>query len=215
MYGASGMFLNASFPDHETLTATRTEMVAAGRLPPLPPLEEEEEEEGVWTEGEDGRCRRVQVRESGWKWKGGVVPSLLTPQAIKRENWMEREGRGRLFTTPVRLTPLPIKTLIRAPRQPDGTVRTVDCAALSPKEKASKRPSFSSSSVGSSSSSSKEKVTVDTTCVYRGGVDWTIYSVYKIDCGCLLPPAVADGKTHRVRLTNAKGKVQVAGVVIW
>lgn len=37
----------------------------------------------------------------------------------------------------------------------------------------------------------------------------------QIDCGCLLPPALADGKKHRVRFTNAKGKVQVAGVVIW
>lgn len=61
----------------------------------------------------------------------------------------------------------------------------------------------------------EKQLTVDTTCVYRGGVDWTIYSVYKIDCGCQLPPMLADGNKHRVRFTNAKGKVQVAGVVIW
>ena len=55
----------------------------------------------------------------------------------------------------------------------------------------------------------------DSTCVYRGGVDWTIYSVYKIDCGCSLPQAMADGETHRIQLKNTRGKVQVAGVVIW
>jgi hypothetical protein len=60
------MFLNASFPHHETMTATRSELIKMGRLP-SPVVEEEEEEEGgggdlgVWTEGEDGRCRQVQV----------------------------------------------------------------------------------------------------------------------------------------------------------
>jgi hypothetical protein len=48
-----------------------------------------------------------------------------------------------------------------------------------------------------------------------GGVDWTIYSVYKIDCGCSLPSEMADGNTHKLQLMNTKGKVQVAGVVIW
>lgn len=55
----------------------------------------------------------------------------------------------------------------------------------------------------------------DSTCEYRGGVDWTIYSVYKIDCGCSLPQAMADGKMHRIQLKNTRGKVQVAGLVLW
>lgn len=86
--------------------------------------------------------------------------------------------------------------------------------AASEKAAAKKKKATATAST-SGGSSSKKPTTVDTACVYRGGVDWTIYSVYKIDCGCQLPPALADGGKHRVRFTNAKGKVQVAGVVIW
>lgn len=64
MYGSSGMFLNASFPGHPTLTATRADLVKSGRL--SPPALSVEEEDGVWVEGDDGRCRQVQVRCVVW-----------------------------------------------------------------------------------------------------------------------------------------------------
>lgn len=54
-----------------------------------------------------------------------------------------------------------------------------------------------------------------TACLFRGGVDWTPFSVYKIACDCSLPPRLADGKTHPIRFTSTRGLVQIAGVVIW
>lgn len=60
MYGSSGMYLNASFPGHETTTVTAP---VRGRLSGDDDDDEAAEEgAGVWVEGEDGRCRRVQVR---------------------------------------------------------------------------------------------------------------------------------------------------------
>jgi hypothetical protein len=75
--------------------------------------------------------------------------------------------------------------------QPDGRVRTVDCTALAASEKRTQHAAAPSSSSSSKLKEMKggeglgpekqgERVTVDTTCVYRGGVDWTIYSVYKV-----------------------------------
>jgi len=57
--------------------------------------------------------------------------------------------------------------------------------------------------------------TRETTCHYRGGVEWTIYSVYKIDCGCSIPKALADGESHTIKFRATTGLVQIAGVVLW
>lgn len=129
MYGANGMFLEASFPGHETVAE------------PLD-LEEEEGEGGMG--GSGVRCEQVQA-DGQHVDCSTAVPGAKGP-----------EEQGRVFLT--------------------------------------QRPSA---------------------CMYRGGVDWTPYSVYKIACDCALPPALADNTTHTIRFRAIKGLVQIAGVVIW
>jgi hypothetical protein len=84
--------------------------------------------------------------------------------------------------------------------QPDGT--SVDCNT--PVE-----------GVGPLHDGKKVTERQSTKCVLRGGVDWTIYSVYKIACDCKIPKAVADGRSHTVKFNATRGLVQIAGVVLW
>lgn len=61
-----------------------------------------------------------------------------------------------------------------------------------------------------------DEIEIPTSCSLRGGVDWTIYSVYKITCDCRLPkPWSKTGGNHTIRFRSTVGLPQIAGVVIW
>jgi len=206
MYGSQGMYLNASFPEYPTRMVE--EVVEE---------EVEEDEEGGSGEGgkdggmvhekerergEDGLCRQVQPNG---KIKVVMCDSSSNNSSSKRNKKKENDA-STPSTTSLRAGPS-----IRSGK-PTGSVITGEAAASPLKKKgttktrlvAQKRPD-----------GSPYLLLTDSTCEYRGGVDWTIYSVYKIDCGCSLPQAMADGKMHRIQLKNTRGKVQVAGLVIW
>ena len=202
------MFLNASFPDHPTRMVE--EMVEEE-------VEEEEEEEGEDRKmarekeeegGEDGLCRQVQP--------DGKIKVVMCDSSSSSSNNNKRNNDKDVSSSST--TSLRPSTGSGKPK-PSGSITTGKSAAAAAAPSLPPPPKKTKTKtrwvVRKHPDGSPYLLPTDSTCEYRGGVDWTIYSVYKIDCGCSLPQAMADGKMHRIQLKNTRGKVQVAGLVLW